>query len=81
MIEETTRELIRLFCENIEENTVLSAGSITQLSTLPAIIFHGPTLTEKKRLMRDPERITEIDKEADKQSEKFRLDGMTCDLT
>ena len=28
MIEETTRELIRLFREQVEENTVLSAGSI-----------------------------------------------------
>ena len=75
MIEETTRELIRIlreefFPEDLTEtdenkkHVNLSAGSITQLSTLPAIILYGPVLTEKKRLMRDPERITEIDEEA-----------------
>ena len=64
MIEETTRELIRLFREHVEENTVLSAGSIVEIATLPVIVLNGPTLTEKKRLMRDPERITAIDEEA-----------------
>ncbi len=64
MIEETTRELIRLFREYVEENTVLSAGSIVEIATLPVIVLNGPTLTEKKRLMRDPERITVIDEEA-----------------
>ncbi len=63
MIEETTRELIRLFREQIEENTVLSAGSIVEIAKLPAIVLNGPTLTEKKRLMRDPERITVIDED------------------
>lgn len=63
MIEETTRELIRLFREQVEENTVLSAGSIVEIATLPAIVLNGPALTEKKRLMRDPERITVIDEE------------------
>ena len=64
MIEETTRELIRLFREQVEENTVLSAGSIVEIAKLPVIVLNGPTLTEKKRLMRDPERITVIDEEA-----------------
>lgn len=64
MIEETTRELIRLFREHVEENTVLSAGSIVEIAKLPVIVLNGPTLTEKKRLMRDPERITVIDEEA-----------------
>ena len=63
MIEETTRELIRLFREQVEENTVLSAGSIVEIAMLPVIVLNGPTLTEKKRLMRDPERITVIDYE------------------
>ena len=53
MIEETTRALIKLFREQIEENTVLSAGSIVEITTLPVIVLNGPTLTEKKRLMRD----------------------------
>ena len=64
MIEETTRELIRLFRANIEQNTVLSAGSIVEISTLPAVVLNGPALSEKKRLMRDPERITAIDEAA-----------------
>ena len=64
MIEETTRELIRLFREQVEENTVLSAGSIVEIAKLPVIVLNGPTLTEKQRLMRDPERITVIDEEA-----------------
>ena len=63
MIEETTRELIRLFREQIEENTVLSAGSIVEIAKLPVIVLNGPTLTEKQRLMRDTERITVIDEE------------------
>lgn len=64
MIEETTRELIRLFREHVEENTALSAGSIVEIAKLPVIVLNGPTLTEKQRLMRDPERITVIDEEA-----------------
>ena len=63
MIEGTTRELIRLFREHAEENTVLNAGSIVEIATLPVIVLNGPMLTEKKRLMRDPERITAIDLE------------------
>ncbi len=66
MIEETTRELIKLFRKYVEENTVLSAGSIVEIAKLPVIVLNGPTLTEKKRLMRDPERITVIDEEAGK---------------
>ena len=66
MIEETTRELIKFFREHVEENTVLSAGSIVEIAKLPVIVLNGPTLTEKKRLMRDPERITVIDEEAGK---------------
>ena len=66
MIEETTRELIKLFRAQIEENTVLSAGSIVEIAKLPVIILNGPMITEKKRLMRDPERITVIDIEAGK---------------
>ena len=61
MIVETIRTLIRLLRENIEENTVLSAGSIVEIAKLPVIILNGPDLTEKKRLMRDAERITAID--------------------
>ncbi len=64
MIVETIRALITLLRENIEQNTTLSAGAITEISTLPAIVLTGPSLTEKKRLMRDPERITAIDYEA-----------------
>ena len=64
MIEETTRELIKLFREHVDENTVLSAGSIVEIAKLPVIVLNGPVLTEKKRLMRDPERITVIDEEA-----------------
>ena len=64
MILETTQALIKLLRENIEQNTTLSAGAITEISTLPAIVLTGPSLTEKKRLMRDPERITAIDYEA-----------------
>ena len=66
MIEETTRELIKLFRERIEQNTVLSAGSIVEIAKLPVIVLNGPLMTEKKRLMRDPERITAIDTEAGK---------------
>ena len=64
MIEEATRALIKLFREHVEENTVLSAGSIVEVAKLPVIVLNGPALTEKKRLMRDPERITVIDEEA-----------------
>ena len=64
MIEETTRELIKLFREHIEENTVLSAGSTVEITKLPVIVLNGPLLTEKKRLMRDPERITAIDEKS-----------------
>lgn len=66
MIEETIRSLIKLFRERIEENTVLSAGSIVEIAKLPVIVLSGPLMTEKKRLMRDPERITAIDEESGK---------------
>lgn len=36
------------------------------MAKLPAIVLNGPMLTEKKRLMRDPERITAIDTESGK---------------
>ena len=77
MIEETTRELIKLFrthffpedfeTEKEEDKHVrLSAGSIVEIAKLPAIVLNGPLMSEKKRLMRDPERITAIDVEAGK---------------
>jgi len=62
VIVETTRALIRLF-KTVEPNTHLSAGNIVELAKLPAIVISGPIATEKKRLMRDPERITVIDLE------------------
>ena len=64
MIVETTKELARIIQENTNVKTVLNAGSIVEISKLPVIVLNGPALTEKKRLMRDPERITVIDKEA-----------------
>ena len=64
MITEAVRALIRLLREKVHENVVLSAGSIVEIAKLPVIVLNGPTLTEKKRLMRDPERITVIDEEA-----------------
>ena len=57
MIIETTRALIKLLRASFFENVVLSAGSIVEIAELPAIILHGPTMTEKKRLMRDAERL------------------------
>ena len=66
MIAETTQELARIIQENTKVKTVLNAGSIVEVSKLPVIVLNGPALTEKKRLMRDPERITVIDKEAGK---------------
>ncbi len=60
MIVETTRALIRLF-KTIEPNTILNAGNVVEIATLPAIVLNGPVAVEKKRLMRDPERITAID--------------------
>lgn len=60
MITETVRELIKLF-RTIEPNTVLSNGTLTELSQLPAIVLSGPIAVEKKRLMRDAERITAVD--------------------
>ena len=64
MIAETTRALIKLFREEIFENVVLSAGSIVEISKLPVIILNGPMLHEKKRLMRDPDKIVAIDIES-----------------
>ena len=66
MIEGTVRELIKLFQDHVEENTVLSAGSIVEIAKLPVIVLNGPMVTETKRLMRDPERITVIDEESGK---------------
>ncbi len=63
MIVETTRALVRLF-RTVEPNTHLSAGGIVELAKLPAIVLSGPIATEKKRLMRDSERITAIDLES-----------------
>ena len=62
MIVAATRSLIRLF-KTIEQNTILSAGNIAELATLPAIVLNGPVAVEKKRLHRDPERITAYDYE------------------
>lgn len=62
MITETTRALIKLF-KGLEPNTHLSAGSIVELAELPAIVLSGPVATEKKRLMRDPDRIVAYDYE------------------
>lgn len=61
MIIETTRSLIELLRTRIEPNTILSTGAITEISQIPIIVLNGPSLTEKKRLMRDPARITKID--------------------
>ena len=61
MIVETTRALIKMLRANIFENVILSAGSIVEISTLPVIILDGPKIIEKKRLMRDPERILAVD--------------------
>lgn len=61
MIEAATRELIKLFREHVEKNTVLSAGSIVEIAKLPAIVLNGPVLQEKKRLMRDGEMLVSID--------------------
>lgn len=44
---------------------MLNAGSIVEIAKLPVIVLHGPMLTEKKRLMRDHERITVVDEDAD----------------
>ena len=66
MIESVNHSLIQLFRQNVEENTKLSAGSIVEISKVPMIIIDGPALIEKKRLMRDPERITAIDEESEK---------------
>ena len=63
MILETTRALIKLF-RTVEPNTHLSAGNIVELAELPAVVLSGPVAVEKKRLMRDPERITATDMEA-----------------
>ena len=62
MIVETTRALKRLF-ETVEPNIHVNAGSIVELAELPAIVLSGPIATEKKRLMRDPERIEACDRE------------------
>ena len=63
MIVATTRALIKMLRANIFENVVLSAGNITEISELPVIILNGPTMSEKKRLMRDAERLRAIDYE------------------
>lgn len=61
MIVETVRTLIRLLRANVFENVVLSAGSIVEITEMPAIILNGPELIEKKLLMRDAERLVTID--------------------
>ena len=58
MIVPVTRELIKLF-RRIEPNTVLSAGNITEISELPAIVLSGPVVNEKKRMRREHEEITD----------------------
>ena len=47
--------------KELAKRVVLSAGAITEISQLPVIVLNGPILREKKRLMRDPARITKID--------------------
>lgn len=61
MIVETTRSLVRMLREQINNNVVLSAGSIVEISTLPVIVLSGPDLTEKKKLAHDGDRMTAID--------------------
>ena len=63
MIVAATRALIKMLRANIFENVVLSAGNITEISELPVIILNGPVMSEKKRLMRDAERLRVIDME------------------
>ena len=62
MITAATRALIKLF-KIIEPNTILSAGSITEISELPAIVLSGPVATEKRRMRREFEEITAYDRE------------------
>jgi len=63
MIVETVRALIKMLKSELCENVVLSAGNIVEISKLPVIILNGPVLQEKKRLARDPDRISVIDEE------------------
>ncbi len=63
MITATTRALIKLLRDYINENTVLSAGSIVEISKLPVIVLNGPVLRKKLRLNRPAEKITVIDSE------------------
>ena len=62
MITAATRALIKLF-KIIEPNTILSAGSITEISELPAIVLSGPIAGEKRRMRREFEEITAYDRE------------------
>ena len=63
MIVETTRALIRMLRENVNNNVILSAGSILEISKLPVLVLSGPVLTEKKKLAHDGERLRAIDLE------------------
>lgn len=75
MIAKTVLELRRLLHNKIigvdidtikqekDKKVILNFGSIVEISNLPVIILNGPMLNEKKRLMRDPDRIVYIDKE------------------
>lgn len=63
MLVETTRALIRLLRERINENVILSAGSILEISKLPVVVLSGPDLKEKKKLAHDGERLRAIDLE------------------
>ena len=60
MIVAATRALIKLF-RKIEPNVILSAGNITELSELPAIILSGPVASEKRQMRRDGETIANFD--------------------
>lgn len=60
MITAATRALIKIF-KTIEPNTILSAGNITELSDMPAIVLSGPVANEKRRMRREPEVITDYD--------------------
>ena len=62
MIVAATRALIKLF-RKIEPNVILSAGNITELSELPAIILSGPVASEKRQMRRDGETIANYDYE------------------
>ncbi|MDR1021025.1 MAG: hypothetical protein LBL73_09730 [Synergistaceae bacterium] len=60
MILATARALMKAL-RDIEPNTQLSQGAITELASLPALVLTGPAVQEVTRLRRDAERITAKD--------------------